>query len=496
MKVVRRIFFLTILLSVTALLPAQEQKETLYFALTDLIATAQSEAPGVQISETKLTNNYWFYQSFLANYKPDIDLVATLPNLNRSIREITLPDGTQQFIESAFMSNNIGFRLSQNIALTGGNIFAQTDLERLDQFKTDNNPASTSYLSAPIVLGFNQPFFGFNRLKWDKLIQPLRYQEAQREYSEELEQIAYDAAVFFFDVFNAQISLDAAQRDKANADTLFAISKGRYSVGRIAETELLQIELSAMTADAALSQAMLNLQTASEGLRNFLGISKAVDFDLTAPTDIPEFEVDASTALRYANAHRSKTIEFHRRIKEAEQEIARAKGDNGRNFNLFGRFGLSQTANTLADAYSNPVDQEQLVFGIEFPIADWGKAKARTEVARSNLELERMTIEQERIAFEQEILLRVKQFDLVRRQVGLSLRAFKASEKREEITRKRYLIGKIGITELNLALREQNESRRSYMSALRAYWLAHYQLRNLTLYDFENDRPLLRSVNR
>jgi len=228
-------------------LSAQEQKETLTFDLKDLIANAQKEAPDVQLSETKLTNNYWFYQSYLANYKPDIDLVATLPNLNRSIREITLPDGTQQFIESAFMSNNIGVRLSQNISLTGGNIFAQTDLERLDQFKTATNPGTTSYLSTPINIGFNQPFFGFNQLKWDKIIQPLRYQEAKREYSEEMEQIAYDAATFFFDVFNAQISLEAAQRDRANADTLFSISKGRYSVGRIAETELLQIELSAMT---------------------------------------------------------------------------------------------------------------------------------------------------------------------------------------------------------------------------------------------------------
>ncbi|MEM8907214.1 MAG: TolC family protein [Bacteroidota bacterium] len=470
----------------------QAQPELLQFTLTQLIERAQNDAPGVQISETKLTNNYWLFQSYLANYKPDIDFVAKLPDLNRSITDITLPDGTQQFVENAFMSNNIGLRLQQNVSLTGGNIFAQTDLERLDQFEANGNPATVSYRSIPIILGFNQPFFAFNELKWDKVIQPLIYEEAQREYSEELEQIAYDAAIFFFDVFIAQINLEARKRDKANADTLFTISKGRFSVGRIAETELLQIELSAMTADAELSQAVLTLQTATEGLRNFLGITKVVNFDLVAPLTIPNFEIDPDKALQYANQYRSKTIEFQRRMKEAERNIAQAKGQNGRNINLFGRFGLSQTASSITDAYSRPVDQEQLVLGIEIPIADWGKAKARMEIARSNQELERMTVEQERIAFEQEVLLRVKQFDLVRRQVGLSLRAFEASKKREDITRKRYLIGKIGITELNLALREQNESRRSYMAALRNFWLAYYELRNLTLYDFEQDKPLLR----
>ena len=34
------------------------------------------------------------------------------------------------------------------------------------------------------------------------------------------------------------------------------------------------------------------------------------------------------------------------------------------------------------------------------------------------------------------------------------------------------------------------------MSALRNYWLAYYELRNLTLYDFEKGQPLLRAANR
>ena len=132
------------------------------------------------------------------------------------------------------------------------------------------------------------------------------------------------------------------------------------------------------------------------------------------------------------------------------------------------------------------------MIGVRIPIADWGKARARREIAQSNLYLEEKSIQQERVNFEREIQLRVQQFDLVRKQVGLSLRAYEASLKREEITRKRYLIGKIGITDLNLALREQNEARRAYMSALRTFWLAYYELRNLTLYDFENNQVLIR----
>lgn len=472
------------------------QTETMRVNLKEVVQMAQGEGPGVRIAKTKLTTNYWLYQSFLADYKPEISVVGELPQLNRSIREITLPNGEQSFASSAFMNNSLGVQLSQDIALTGGSIFASTGIERLDIFRTSTAPRSTSYLSSPIVIGFNQPFFGYNQLKWNKKIEPLRYDEAIREYSEEMEMVAFDAAEIFFDVYFAQINLEAAERNKINADTLFAISKGRYSVGRIAETELLQIELGSMNSDTELAEATLNLQSNSEALRNFLGIKKAIKFDLITPNDIPNFSVDPELALKYALKNRSKTIEFQRRLAESEAAVAQAKGQNGRNINLFGRFGLTQTASSLGDAFSDPKDQEQLTLGIQIPIADWGKAKSRMEIARSNQELEQMNIEQERISFEQGILLRVNQFDLVRRQVALGTRAYEVAKKRENITRKRYLIGKIGISDLNLAIRELNEARRNYMVTLRSFWLAYYELRNLTLYNFEKEEHLIREVER
>ena len=145
-------------------------------------------------------------------------------------------------------------------------------MERIDIFKTDINPASTSYLNIPISINLIQPLFAFNELKWNKRIEPIRYQQATRTFAEEMENVAFDAARLFFEVFTQQLNVEAAERQKANADTLFNIAQGRYSVGRIAETDLLQIELRARNADATLAQANLSFQTTTEQLRNFLGL--------------------------------------------------------------------------------------------------------------------------------------------------------------------------------------------------------------------------------
>jgi len=471
------------------------QTDTLRVTLDEIIAMAQQDAPDVLLAKTRLSNRYWRYKSFQADYKPQIQFDATLPNLNRSIESLTLPDGTDAFINRSLMRNNVGFSLNQEIAATGGSIFVFSGLQRLDIFESATIPGFTSYLSTPFSVGFVQPLFGFNRLKWNKKLEPLRYEEAGRNYAEEMEAVAGQASVFFFDLLNAQLNLSASLRDKVNADTLFSISKGRFSVGKIAETDLLQVELSVMNADAALASARLNMQTSTQQLLNFLGTTqRSVVFDLVPPLELPDFLIDADLALNYARKFRSETVSFNRRIKEAEQQIAEAKGNNGPNINIRGSFGLTQTGNEFGEAYKSPLDQEQLSLTLQVPIADWGKARSEQKIAQSNFELEQMNVEQDRINFEREILLKVQQFDLHRQQVRLSLRAYEVAQKRQGITRKRYLIGKIALTDLNLAIREEDEARRSYIRTLQTFWLSLYELRQLCLYDFERDEPLFKTI--
>jgi len=54
-----------------------------------------------------------------------------------------------------------------------------------------------------------------------------------------------------------------------------------------------------------------------------------------------------------------------------------------------------------------------------------------------------------------------------------------------EVTKQRFLIGKLDVTKLNLARNDQEQARRAYINALRSYWSYFYTLRQLTLFDFE-----------
>jgi hypothetical protein len=43
----------------------------------------------------------------------------------------------------------------------------------------------------------------------------------------------------------------------------------------------------------------------------------------------------------------------------------------------------------------------------------------------------------------------------------------------------------------NDIIKEKDEARRSYIAALRDFWTAYYRLRELTLFDFQQNTPIL-----
>ncbi len=461
------------------------------FTLDEIIALAQAESPRMKLAEIRKSNAYWSNQLFLSNYKPQIDLNARLPELNRSIQPVIQPDGSTVFRERSQMSNSLQLSLSQPITSTGTTIYASTSVSRLDLFRTNVIDRSVDYQIDPIFVGFVQPLFAYNNLKWDKRIRPMEYEVAKAQFSEEKETIANIAVNHFFQLLNAQTDLISALARKEVADDLYKLGENRFSVGNIAETDLLQLEMDVMRANADIARATLDKQNANEDLRNFLGILEDIEFDLSLDLSIPDIEMDVDFALAHARQHRSQIMDLQAQILTAEANVDRAKAETGINGELSGSFGLTGFGSDLGTAYSSLVDREVVTLRLSVPIADWGRAKSQYEISKSNLELVKMNNELQKVNFENEIKIAIKSFNLVAENVNVAKLSYQASQKRYDLTMKRYKIGKVDITQLNLADREQEAQRQNYVLAVNRFWQAYYDIRALTLYDFINDRSLV-----
>ena len=463
---------------------AQLPVNTLTFE--EVLEMARDYSPQSMLAKHQFRAAYWEHRTFEAEYLPSLSLNGTLPNFRRIITQEYV-DGTYKYVEANTNTLSLGLTMNQNIGLTGGRIFMQSSLERVDIF---GNNTSSSYKSDPVMIGFEQPIFGFNQLKWKKKIEPLKYLEAKRTYLESMEFISGEAVRLFFDLILAQQNVKTAQLNYNNTDTLFQIAKGRYNIGTIAENELLQMELSFLNAGSAVNEAEIDLQLKKFRLKSFLGLNDQYDLELIVPDDFPKVELKYDLVLEHARSNNPQMLEYQRRIIESDRDVAQAKANRGFNANLYATYGLTQQSSELLDAYKDPLDQQGLRVGLAVPILDWGLGKGRVKMAESSREVVRTNIEQSIVDFEQDVFLKVMQFNLQDDQLMLAAKADTIAQSRFFVTKQRFLIGKIDVLELNIAQTERDNARDKYIAAMRNYWQFYFNMRRLTLYDYVNDVPL------
>jgi len=467
---------------------AQDDVVSELFTLKEIIQLARDRSIWALQAEVRKENRYWQYRVYRSNYNPQLSLDGNFPAYLRAYDPVRQPDGTYDYREVNQNNSDINLSLSQSISMTGTELFINSNVRRFDNFAPD--PNYKLYSGEPLSVGLRQPLFQFNQLRWDKRIEPLRYEESKREYIENLENISIIATNRFFDLLLAQMNLRIANINLANNDTIYKIGEGRYNLGKIAENELLDLELNVMTSRQQVAESSLDVETSLLRLRTFVGLTDVETVELLPPSELPDFYVDESTAISMARENRADALGFTRRQLEAERDVAQAKGTTGLNADLFASYGISGRDETLSNMYGNTVDQQSIRVGFEIPIVDWGRQKSRVKTAEANLTLEEYTIRLDEINFDEAIFTQVKQFEMLKEQVAISERADFVAQKRYDIARNRYLIGKISITDLNLALRDKDDAKRAYIQSLRDFWTAYYNLRLLTLYNFETNQRL------
>lgn len=144
----------------------------------------------------------------------------------------------------------------------------------------------------------------------------------------------------------------------------------------------------------------------------------------------------------------------------------------------------------LSAAYQDLLDNQIVRVGVKIPILDWGKRRGKVQVAKSNREVVLSKIRQEQMDFNQDIFLLVAKFNNQAEQLSIAEEADGIAEKRYRTSVETFMIGKISTLDLNDAQNSKDAARQKHISELYYYWYYLYQLRSLTLWDFERNTEL------
>ncbi len=457
--------------------------DTLKLNLLQVVEMARANSIAAKQAATVKETKYWEWRTFKSNYQPQLALEGILPGYTKTYTQVQQPNGSILFQPVHYDNSSLTLNFSQSIAATGGTIYGTTQLQRFDDF----DRKSVLYNGIPYGVGYTQPLLQFNSLKWDKKIEPLKYSESKQVFIETQEKISITVTEYFFDLLLAQVNLDIAELNYANTKRILSIANTKFELGKISKNEILQLQLEVLNAQKAVGTAKRDVEVATLNLRSYTGIEGDDRIKLDMPQAVAQMTVATEKVLAEAFANRSDAIGFARRLAEARRDVAKAKGENGLKATLRANLGFSNAGLSAFDVYRNPKNQQTVELQLSIPVMDWGRSKSRTKTAQANEQLVTYAVEQDKQTFKQQIVTQVTLFNMMKEQTKLTDTAAKIAAEKYKIASERYVLGNLSITDLSIAFQENDAAKRDYVSSLRDFWGAYYQLRYLSLYDFEKN---------
>lgn len=457
-------------------------------SLQDAIRLGQEVSPiGKQI-RAAYQSNKWQFKAASASRLPQVGLTGSAPGYTKRINQNFQPDGSFVFspIQQAFSSGFLS--VDQNILATGGRLTVGSGLSRGDIFSGTN---STFYQSNLLAISLSQPLFRFNTLKWQWKQDRLLMSMASRQQIENLENLSINITQRYFDLYTANLQLKNAEFNKAINDTIYNIAKGRYGLGKIAENELLQVELSYTNALNAVEQQKLTIILAERQLQLLIGKSIKSN-EVLPPLIIPAIKPDPNLAVSEARSNRSELLNWQMNENQAQRSFREAQLSRRFTADMNISYGLNQAGPTFEAANQNPLESQFAGINFSIPITSMGMNRAQQKSAQYNLEAQREQNINNQNNLEQEVFASTLQFLQLRNSLEISAKADTIAQKRYEVARNRYRIGTVDITNLLIAQNEKDQALITYVNTLRDFWVAYYRLRRLTLFDFEKNEKLFK----
>ncbi len=462
------------------------ETERITITLDEAIARARVNSVDAAVALDELRTSYWEYRSYKAELLPEVNFSATVPAYHKQYSPYMNESGSYSFVRNNYLQMNGEVSLSQNIWLTGGKVSLNTSLDFFRQLDGDKY---NRFMSIPVALTLTQPIFGVNNLKWNRKIEPVRYEEAKAAYMSASEDVAIKAISYYFQLLMADENLLIARQNLENARKLYDVAKEKREMGRISGNDLLQMELNRLNAESELTDCESNRKSCMFQLRTLLDYNENTDIIPETPSDVPTAAITYDDALQKALDRNKFAANLRRRQLEADYEVAKAKG-NMRQISLFAQVGYTGTDRRFAGAYSTLKDNQVVEIGFEIPILDWGRRRGKVKVAESNRKVTESRLRQERADFAQNIFILVERYRNQLDQLDISRRADEIAAKRYATNVETFMIGKISTLDLNDSRTSKDEARREYINELYLFWNYYYQIRSLTLWDYALDSDI------
>ena len=390
------------------------------------------------------------------------------------------------------MSSGGVFRSELPILWTDGSLslinrFNWQNSESMNQNGTNYNKAFTNTLS----LQYDQPIFTYNRLKMT--IKNLEFDHENSKISYALQRLRTEQNITgqFYRVYMAQNNLDISKAEYENVKKNYDIIKDKVEAEMSAREELLQAEINLANSESSVETRDVTLKNAKDALKQTLGMSLNEDIEVLADIKVVPILVNPEKAIQCGLSSRMELRQREISIEQADMAMISEKARNEFKGDIRLSLGIAGDNEQLGQIYTNPTQSPRVSISFNVPIFDWGQKKARIQAQKTAQTVAQLNYENEKISIELDVRQTIRSLENLRSQISIQEKTVRNSQNTYELNEIRYREGDLTGMQMSLFQTQLSNAQSSLVSAKINYMTELLNLKIITLYDYEKDKPIV-----
>jgi len=421
-------------------------------------------------NKINIIQNDFFRKSLL----PKVNLDFTLP-YQRSISDVTQPDGTIKFIERNFLNSAAVLNLSQVLPFTGGTINLSNSLN----YSRDFNNNYTNFSSNWINLSYQQPINGYNAYKWNKKINTFDKRKDSIEYIKNKIRLKYDISKSYIDVENSQLKSYLLRENIDRIKIVLNEINERYKYGRAIKTEVEQVELTLEQLKNYSKSNDTEYQNLLDQLKRKSNLTVHDSIILKSVEDV-EFTIVKEEVIQKMEEN-GFNIEWAINELKAEANLEKIRKQGAISISLQAGIGVNSSADEISNLFNTPRQTQFISFGVKIPVLNWGISKDNTQIALIEKENVKFALKEERSKRMQVIEELINYYSSLKSQIQSLRKQLDLSDKLLKNNKELLFIGRKTVSEYKNQIYENIDLSVEYKKLKSNYYLLKLKVDELNL---------------
>ncbi|MBN1291802.1 MAG: TolC family protein [Candidatus Latescibacteria bacterium] len=386
------------------------------------------------------------------------------------------------------------FTVSQPIKATDGTIELTNRFTWRDSY-SDYTDQQVETFDNNLYLSLTQPIFTYNRTKLETRELELDLELTMLNFAMQKLSLERQVAQNFFSVYQSRMSYNISIEELDNQQQSYQIIKNKVDAGLAALEELYQAELNLANSKSTVQNREVSLQNALDNFKQLIGIPLDEMVTVDANVAYEYVAVSLDKALSEALKNRMELRQQAINLQNAQFSLIRTAALNEFLGNISLSYGLIGTDEQFGNLYDAPTKRQSIGISFEIPLWDWGEKKSRMKATEVTIEQRKLSIDDEKIAINMSIRQSYRSLNNLVNQIDIATQSVRNAELTYDINLERYKNGDLTSMDLNLYQTQLSERKISLVQAQIDYKLALLDLKIQTLWDFENNVPVLPEIS-